>query len=102
MEPMQTGPQNRFSFFDRQIHVIRSVVKPGFSASILNNPFLTSTGFNPVTRRKTNRMNVLHRNYMKNSICRVSERNLKGVSLYITLICFWECQESLLNETASF
>jgi hypothetical protein len=74
-------PQNRFSFFDRQIHVIRGVVKPGFSTSILNNPFLTSTGFNPVKRHKTNRMNVLHRIYMKNPIYRVSERTSERASI---------------------
>jgi hypothetical protein len=78
---MQMRPQNRFSFFDRQLHVMGNVVKPRFSESILNTPFLTPLRFNPAKRAKTNKMNVLHRTTVKIKVCRASERIPEGASI---------------------
>src|ERR1700730_5892485 len=73
MEPMRTGPQNRFSFFDTQLHAIRNVVKPRFSTLLLTNPFLTPSTFILSKQHKTNRMNVLHRSIVKIMVYRASE-----------------------------
>jgi hypothetical protein len=78
---MRTGPKNTFSFFDRRKPVMRGVVTQGFSAVVLNTPFLTLTGLKPAKMAKPNQMNVLHRVYMKNSVCRVCERTSERASI---------------------
>jgi len=79
---MQTGPQNRFSFFDRRKPVLKDVVKMGVSPQILNTPFLNLTGLKPAKTAKPHKMNVLHRNIAKNPICSVSGRSSERASIF--------------------
>jgi hypothetical protein len=76
MGARRMGPQNRFSFFDRRKQVVKDVVKMGDSSSILNTPFLNSTGLKRAKTAKPHKMNVLHRNIVKIPFCRAS----KGIS----------------------
>ena len=76
-------------------------MKPGFSAMILNTPFLNLTALKPAKSAKHPKMNVLQGNYIKIRFA----GHLGGVPrevLSLPFICFREWQAPLLNETGSF